>query len=50
MILFALWKMNRRHKEDDLALDEELKREQGHVGFHTMNWLMQQMISMTKKS
>ena len=50
MILFALWKMNRRHKEDDLALEEELKREQGLVGFHTMNWLMQQMISMTKKS
>ena len=29
MILFALWKMNRRHKEDDHALDEEFKKGTG---------------------
>ena len=26
MVLFVLWKRNRRDKEDDRALDEEFKR------------------------
>ena len=29
MVLFALWKRNRRANKDDRALDEEFKREMG---------------------
>ena len=51
MVLFALWKRNWRDNEDDHALDEEFKRETGPRRFpYMMNWLVQQMISMTKKS
>ena len=43
LILFALWKRNRKDKEDDHDddFDEDLNREQDHLrSFHMMNWLV----------
>ena len=54
LVLFALWKRSRRNKEEDYVLDdcidEEFKRGRGPRKFSSMNWFMEQMILMIKKS